>query len=88
MVHVYGLLGFKLQALLCLCLLMPFRYIRHPGYLGWLVWSVGTQVLLINPICTVLFGIVVSLMAIAFFTGALELINYLVASLQLKECLS
>jgi len=20
-----------------------YRYVRHPGYLGWLVWSVGTQ---------------------------------------------
>eukprot|EP00899_Mesostigma_viride_P005891 jgi/Mesvir1/15302/Mv06511-RA.1 len=28
-----------------------YRYIRHPGYLGWFIWSVGTQVLLCNPIC-------------------------------------
>ncbi|KAK3260814.1 hypothetical protein CYMTET_30249, partial [Cymbomonas tetramitiformis] len=20
-----------------------YRYIRHPGYLGWLVWSISTQ---------------------------------------------
>ena len=26
---------------------------RHPGYLGFLLWSVGTQVLLMNPLCTV-----------------------------------
>jgi len=32
-----------------------YRYVRHPGYLGWFVWSVATQVLLTNPLCTVLF---------------------------------
>ncbi len=36
------------------------RYIRHPGYLGWYVWAVGTQVLLVNPICIVLFSVLVS----------------------------
>lgn len=36
------------------------RYIRHPGYLGWLVWAVGTQVMLVNPLCTLLFAVVVS----------------------------
>lgn len=29
----------------------PYRYIRHPGYLGWYWWAVGTQILLFNPIC-------------------------------------
>jgi protein-S-isoprenylcysteine O-methyltransferase len=29
----------------------PYQYIRHPGYLGWFWWAVGTQVLLFNPIC-------------------------------------
>jgi len=24
---------------------------RHPGYLGWLIWSIGTQVILSNPVC-------------------------------------
>ena len=28
---------------------------RHPGYLGWTIWSVGTQVFLQNPICFVIF---------------------------------
>ncbi|KAK9810375.1 hypothetical protein WJX72_009708 [[Myrmecia] bisecta] len=28
-----------------------YRVIRHPGYAGWLLWAVGTQLLLINPLC-------------------------------------
>ncbi|KFD67252.1 hypothetical protein M514_05087, partial [Trichuris suis] len=31
---------------------------RHPSYTGWLLWSVGTQVLLCNPICTVLYAVI------------------------------
>jgi protein-S-isoprenylcysteine O-methyltransferase len=30
---------------------------RHPGYLGWLCWAVGTQLLLGNVVCTVSFAI-------------------------------
>ncbi|ODN06151.1 Protein-S-isoprenylcysteine O-methyltransferase [Orchesella cincta] len=26
---------------------------RHPGYAGWFWWSVGTQIILINPICLI-----------------------------------
>ncbi len=26
---------------------------RHPSYVGWFIWSVGTQVLLCNPVCLV-----------------------------------
>uniref|UniRef100_A0A131Z3R9 Protein-S-isoprenylcysteine O-methyltransferase n=1 Tax=Rhipicephalus appendiculatus TaxID=34631 RepID=A0A131Z3R9_RHIAP len=26
---------------------------RHPSYVGWFLWSIGTQVVLVNPICTV-----------------------------------
>lgn len=33
-----------------------YRYCRHPAYLGWFVWSVGTQILLANPACAVLFA--------------------------------
>ena len=32
-----------------------YRLFRHPGYLGWWVWAVGTQVLMLNPLCSVLF---------------------------------
>ena len=35
-----------------------YRHARHPGYLGWLWWSVGTQVLLCNPVCCVGFAYV------------------------------
>jgi protein-S-isoprenylcysteine O-methyltransferase len=35
-----------------------YKYVRHPGYLGWFVWSIATQVLLVNPLSTVLFAIV------------------------------
>lgn len=28
---------------------------RHPGYAGWVLWAIGTQVMLCNPVCTVLF---------------------------------
>lgn len=34
----------------------PTRFIRHPSYCGWFWWSVGTQVLLGNPACTVLYA--------------------------------
>ncbi|KAJ7953681.1 Protein-S-isoprenylcysteine O-methyltransferase [Quillaja saponaria] len=36
-----------------------YRFVRHPGYSGFLIWSVGTQIMLCNPISTVLFAIVV-----------------------------
>ena len=26
---------------------------RHPGYVGWTIWSIGTQVVLCNPFCFV-----------------------------------
>jgi protein-S-isoprenylcysteine O-methyltransferase len=26
---------------------------RHPSYLGWLLWSIGTQLILMNPICII-----------------------------------
>ena len=29
---------------------------RDPGYLGGLIWSVGTQVMLMNPVCTLVFA--------------------------------
>ncbi|XP_061716725.1 protein-S-isoprenylcysteine O-methyltransferase [Cydia pomonella] len=28
---------------------------RHPSYVGWFYWSVGTQITLLNPICMVLY---------------------------------
>jgi len=31
---------------------------RHPSYAGWFYWSIGSQILLCNPICTVAFAVV------------------------------
>lgn len=36
-----------------------YSFVRHPGYSGFLIWSVGTQILLLNPISTVAFALVV-----------------------------
>jgi protein-S-isoprenylcysteine O-methyltransferase len=36
-----------------------YKFIRHPGYAGWILWAMGTQLILCNPMCTVLFAGVV-----------------------------
>lgn len=36
-----------------------YRFVRHPGYSGFFIWSVGTQIMLCNPLSTVGFAIVV-----------------------------
>jgi protein-S-isoprenylcysteine O-methyltransferase len=28
----------------------PYSFARHPGYLGWAIWAVSTQILLRNPL--------------------------------------
>lgn len=28
-----------------------YSLVRHPSYMGWFSWSIGTQVLLCNPVC-------------------------------------
>ncbi|RVE71230.1 hypothetical protein OJAV_G00072680 [Oryzias javanicus] len=30
-----------------------YAYFRHPSYVGWFYWSIGTQVMLCNPVCIV-----------------------------------
>jgi len=35
-----------------------YRLIRHPGYLGWFMWSIGLQLLLGNYFCFVLFTLI------------------------------
>ncbi|XP_068096624.1 protein-S-isoprenylcysteine O-methyltransferase [Hyperolius riggenbachi] len=30
-----------------------YSWFRHPSYVGWFYWSIGTQVLLCNPICLI-----------------------------------
>lgn len=34
-----------------------YAYTRHPSYVGWFYWSIGTQVIMANPICVVLYAI-------------------------------
>ncbi|GMI79019.1 ISOPRENYL CYSTEINE METHYLTRANSFERASE B, ARABIDOPSIS THALIANA ISOPRENYL CYSTEINE METHYLTRANSFERASE B [Hibiscus trionum] len=36
-----------------------YAFVRHPSYCGFLIWSVGTQLMLCNPISTVGFAVVV-----------------------------
>ena len=33
-----------------------YAVVRHPAYLGWLIWCVGTQVMLSNPVCAIAFA--------------------------------
>lgn len=35
-----------------------YAYARHPSYMGWFWWSIGTQIVLLNPICIILYTIV------------------------------
>jgi len=35
-----------------------YAWFRHPSYVGWLYWSVGTQLILCNPICGVAYAFV------------------------------
>ncbi|KAJ0176380.1 hypothetical protein K1T71_007559 [Dendrolimus kikuchii] len=30
---------------------------RHPSYVGWFYWSIGTQITLLNPICLVIYAL-------------------------------
>lgn len=32
-----------------------YAVFRHPSYFGWFYWSIGTQLVLCNPICTVMY---------------------------------
>ncbi|XP_050934971.1 protein-S-isoprenylcysteine O-methyltransferase A-like isoform X2 [Cucumis melo] len=36
-----------------------YSFVRHPGYSGFLMWAVGTQIMLCNPISTIAFAVVV-----------------------------
>ncbi|KAF1316287.1 Isoprenylcysteine carboxyl methyltransferase, partial [Globisporangium splendens] len=35
-----------------------YKYVRHPSYLGWFAWTIGSQVLLGNPVCGIGYTIV------------------------------
>lgn len=34
-----------------------YSLFRHPSYVGWFYWSLGTQILLCNPVCLVGYGL-------------------------------
>eukprot|EP00927_Polykrikos_kofoidii_P066643 TRINITY_DN62203_c0_g1_i1.p1 TRINITY_DN62203_c0_g1~~TRINITY_DN62203_c0_g1_i1.p1 ORF type:complete len:265 (+),score=14.87 TRINITY_DN62203_c0_g1_i1:63-857(+) len=34
-----------------------YGYLRHPAYFGWFYWSIGGQLMLGNPVCTVMFAL-------------------------------
>lgn len=36
-----------------------YKFVRHPGYSGFLIWAVGTQIMLCNPFSTIAFAYVV-----------------------------
>ncbi|XWS42730.1 hypothetical protein CRYUN_Cryun16bG0039100 [Craigia yunnanensis] len=36
-----------------------YGFVRHPSYCGFLIWSIGTQIILCNPISTIGFAVVV-----------------------------
>ncbi|VDD74735.1 unnamed protein product [Mesocestoides corti] len=40
-----------------------YAWCRHPAYVGWFFWSLGTQLLLANPLCSIVYP----LAAYAFF---------------------
>jgi len=50
-----------------------YSLVRHPGYAGWFVWSVSTQVILQNPISLVLYFAV----SFLFFKTRIEGEEYL-----------
>lgn len=35
-----------------------YSVLRHPSYAGWFYWAVGTQILLLNPLCFILFAVI------------------------------
>lgn len=37
-----------------------YRWMRHPSYVGFFLYAVGTQIVLRNPVCSVAFAVVVS----------------------------
>ncbi|KFM64833.1 Protein-S-isoprenylcysteine O-methyltransferase, partial [Stegodyphus mimosarum] len=34
-----------------------YAWCRHPSYVGWFWWSVGTQIVLCNPFCTLIYAV-------------------------------
>ncbi|GLV38750.1 uncharacterized protein CBL_05749 [Carabus blaptoides fortunei] len=36
-----------------------YRFCRHPSYVGWFYWAIGTQIILINPFCIIAYTLVI-----------------------------
>lgn len=43
-----------------LCTTGPYAILRHPGYAGWYLWTIGLQLLLNNLLCAFVFAMVAS----------------------------
>ena len=43
--------GYSDKILLC-------PHFRHPSYAGWFMWSLGSQLILVNPICLLAYAYV------------------------------
>lgn len=52
------LISYKKQADHQLITYGIYAWFRHPSYVGWLWWAVGTQLILLNPICLISYTIV------------------------------
>mmetsp|Transcript_18141 Transcript_18141/g.31469 ORF Transcript_18141/g.31469 Transcript_18141/m.31469 type:complete len:192 (-) Transcript_18141:76-651(-) len=58
-----------------------YAYCRHPGYLGWTIWSAGTQVMLGNPVCFIAFY----LASFSFFSKRIPYEEYYLEQMFGKE---
>ncbi|KAH0549348.1 protein-S-isoprenylcysteine O-methyltransferase [Cotesia glomerata] len=34
-----------------------YKFVRHPSYVGWFYWSIGTQLILKNPVCLLAYAV-------------------------------
>ncbi|XP_030029836.2 protein-S-isoprenylcysteine O-methyltransferase [Manduca sexta] len=34
-----------------------YSFCRHPSYVGWFYWSLGTQITLLNPVCLIIYAL-------------------------------
>lgn len=34
-----------------------YSFFRHPSYVGWFYWSIGTQIILANPLCIIFYTV-------------------------------
>ena len=65
------------------------RYIRHPGYLGFLMWCIGTQLLLVNPVSCITFAVVVrGLTVLSVHTPMNLTISLIPMHIQLRNCIA